>query len=254
MRPGVSKEADLKCYSQSRFSFLTTLLPKAGAKAPIDLTLGMALLHISLATLPTGGKVPSSIPITSFPHPHLSFHMTDWWSPRVPPECTWNEGWGAATLSWPMWFPPCPYLDQACSGDSNHWPPHHLPRPMEELRPIGDLLFWINIKLPAGSCSFPSGLGIMYLCNFYIVFVFLANGLLLIIGWHGGERKDVTLGACSACKKQIIKRWLFFNAQSAKVYNLTKRKEPWILQLSKQYPSSAWSRGTQKWDFLFRRI
>lgn len=85
----------------------------------------------------------------------------------------------------------------------------------------------------------------MYLCDFYIVFVFLANGSLLISGWHGGERKDVTLGACSAWLKADNKKVaFFFNAWSAKVYNLTKRKKPWILQLSKQYPSSAWSRVT----------
>lgn len=57
--PGVGKEAYLKCYGQSRFSFLTTLLPKVRAQAPIYLTFGMALLCISPATLPAGERVPS---------------------------------------------------------------------------------------------------------------------------------------------------------------------------------------------------
>ena len=158
----------------------------------------MSLSCISLATLPAGGEVPSQadfqLPPLS-PRP-LPFHMTDWWPLQVLPECTHNRGQphGARWIDFhrvPIWARPIQVISITDLPSAS-------PIPQRNFSLLGHLLFWINITPPAGRCSFPSGLGIMHLCHFYIVFVFLANGLLLIIGWHGGERKDITLGACSA--------------------------------------------------------
>lgn len=111
--------------------------PRPGAKAPIYLTLGMAPLHISLATLPAGGNIPSDAdfqlpPFVPLPLPFL---VTDWWPPQVPPKCSlWQ---GTATMSSLNWLPPCPYLDSSCGGDSHPWPPLSHPHPTEELQPFG---------------------------------------------------------------------------------------------------------------------
>lgn len=64
--------------------------------------------------------------------------------------------------------------------------------PPEELQPVGepslpDKYYTVLCLVPGGSRSLPSGSGIMYLCNFYIMFVFLADGLLL--GLHGKKGK-----------------------------------------------------------------
>lgn len=53
-----TKEPCLKCYSQSRFSFLPDMAPQGQGKSPKVPYLGMALFHISLAILPAGDKSP----------------------------------------------------------------------------------------------------------------------------------------------------------------------------------------------------
>lgn len=136
-RSRATKEPCLKCYSQSRFSFLLDMAPWGqGQKPQGPLPGDGSLPHFSSYTSTGSSPQWRTIPITSFLHPlSLPFLVTDWCPPQVPPESTlWQ---GTATPSLLNWFPPCPYLDQAYAGDFHHWPSLSFPLPTEEVQPVG---------------------------------------------------------------------------------------------------------------------
>lgn len=183
--------------------------PRPGAKPqclPLYLGDGAALYFSSYISSWKKSPQWSSISITSFLHsPCLPFLVTHWWPIPVPSECTlWQ---GTATLCSLNWFLPCPYLHTAYAGDFHQLTslqPRPLPPPPQEITAYwGTFSSWINVKLfsvwyQVAAAPFPLGWELCICAIFILCWFSWQMAYFLLLGWHGRERKGVTLRACSA--------------------------------------------------------
>lgn len=226
------------------FHFSQALLPKTRGKRPSLPYCGVgSALHLSSYTSSWRNRLQrTSVPITSFTPLLSSFQ---WQIDGLLRHLLNAPVTGDGNIELADLISTVSLFRPGLCSDFRPSPPLGLPQPTEEWQPVGDPLFCWG---PGGGCSFPSALGMTHLCNFYTVFVFLADGLLLIIGvaWWGEEGCNSRGVFCLIKGRKKEDGVFFFNTPRTKLYNLTKRRELRILQLPKQLPSDAWSRVTQR--------
>lgn len=114
-------------------------LPKASGKSPKVPYCGVALLPISLATLPTGGKAPSE---TQFQLPPFSTSRLSplWWQIDGLPRCLLHAPCDRGQQHWAHGIDfHVSLLAHACADGFHPWPLLSLPTPQRNYGLLGSL-------------------------------------------------------------------------------------------------------------------